>query len=160
MRKTTVNVSESLDEKIAELQRLTDQSDFIRVIEAAVYNYLRMVKSSGSYSPIYTLDKVWIDADKTDEESNTLLVDSGYDKSRIRKAANYEELLERQRFYVQVKADDLTYPYAKYDYEEVKPSADDSFWKFVEMVGITPDNWQPNYFQQAALVTVPKAGLI
>ena len=159
MRKTSINVSESLDSNIAELQRLTNQSDFIRVIETAVYNYLRMVKSSGSYTPIYTLDKVWIDADKTDHESKTSLVDNGYHKTRIRKADSYEELLERQLFYVQVESDDLVYPYAKFDYEEVKPPSDSDFWQVAEMVGVTPDNWQPSYFQQAAVAIVPKAGL-
>ena len=131
MRKTTVNVSESLDQKIVELQSLTDHGDFIRIIEAAVYNYLRMVKSSGMYAPIYTLDRAWIDADKSDAESDTYLVDDGYNKSRIRKAKSYQEILEREVFYIQVKEDDLVYPYAKFDYEEVKPPPDDEFWGFV-----------------------------
>ena len=160
MRKTSINVSENLDSNITELQQLTNQSDFIRVLETAVYNYLRMVKSSGSYTPIYALDKVWIDADKTGDESKTLYVDNGYHKTRIRKADSYEELLEHQVFYVQVESDDLVYPYAKFEYEEVKPSPDSDFWSVVEMVGVTPDNWQPSYFQQAAVAIVPKAQLI
>ena len=67
MRKTTINISDDLDKNIEELLSLTDHGNFTRVIEAAVYNYLRMVQSSGNYWPTYTLDKVWVDAEAADE---------------------------------------------------------------------------------------------
>ncbi len=163
MRKTTINISDDLDKNIEELLSLTDHGNFTRVIEAAVYNYLRMVQSSGNYWPTYTLDKVWVDAEAADEQAIDVFMETedGVFGHRLRKVESMHELLEDRPFYVEVKSDDLIYPRALYDFEEVKPGPEQKdFWRFVGYVGVTPENWRPKYFQRAGLVATPQLGLI
>lgn len=160
MRKTTINVTPELDQKVDELLRLTNSSNFTRVIEAAIYNYLKMVKSSGLYSPTYTLDNIYVKCEANEDGLDVFQdVEGGPFFYKLRKARNLNELLDRP-FFVEVTGDDLEFPRAIYDYEEKKPEDDDEAWKFFEMVGVTPANWKPKYFQRAGLVATPQIGLI
>lgn len=160
MRKTTINVTPELDEKVRELTRLTN-SNFIRVIEAAIYNYLKMIKSSGSYSPTYnTLDNIYVECEANEDGLDVFQdVEGGPYFYKLRKAHDFNELLNRP-FFVEVTGDDLEFPRAIYDYEEKKPEDDDEIWKVFEMVDVTPANWKPKYFQRAGLVATPQLGLI
>ena len=160
MRKTTINVSSELDRKIDELIKLTDGRNFTRIIEAAVYNYLRMVKSSGAYAPTYTLDNIYVECEDGEDGLDVFQdVEGGPFFYQLRKAKNLDELMKRP-FFVEVTSDDLEFPRAIYDYEEVKPSQDNEFWNIVGLVGVTPENWQPKFFQRAGLVATPQLGLI
>lgn len=156
-RKTSINVSETLDKEVEEiLVRLKSPSmNFTRVLETAVSKWLETMKSTGTFAPTYAQDRVYALCEDGEDGLEVECADrDGREKLRPVKSLN--EALDR-KIYVAVRDHDVKWPRGQYDFKEVPPPPDSEVWEFVRLFD---EEWQPTYFQEAALVATPKLGLI
>lgn len=155
MRRTTINISQDLEQQINDLSKVIDTKDMIRVIEAAVDDFHRQhVRGKAVYLPAYT--EVYVPAESEDERGAFRVREILYgigSISYLKKAESFKDALEAGVFFVPLHHAQ-EYPYASADYEDIPPDN----WQEIKPIWM-PDKWPTTRYASAAMVATPQATL-